>query len=120
MHSLDLFLDAFNGLEVFDSLDMELCSSVLVNDDESPWMQLERREGPKVVDSLFDCLGERKGLALAGDNDNDLARLEHGGDADGESHARDSGDIVVEETSVGENGVVRERLDARARGEGGA
>ena len=70
--------------------------------------------------ALTDGLAEREALALAGDDDDDLARVEDGADADGERHARDGGDVVVEEARVGEDGVVCERLDARARREGGA
>ena len=54
----------------------------------------------------------------AGDDDDDLARVKHGLDADGEGHAGDLGDVVAEEAGVGEDGVVRERLDARPRREG--
>ena len=73
-----------------------------------------------MVHAALDCLAERERLALAGDDDDDLARVEDGGDADGEGHAGDGGDVVVEEAGVGEDGVVREGLDARARGEGRA
>lgn len=118
MRSLDLILDALNGLEVLDGLDVELGSRVLVDDDERPGVELERGERPEMVNALLDRLGEREGLALAGDNDNDLARLEHGRDTDGERHAGHGGDVVVEETRVGKDGVVRERLDARPRREG--
>ena len=118
VRSLDLILDALNGLEVLDGLDVELGSRVLVDDDERPGVELERGERPEMVNALLDRLGEREGLALAGDNDNDLARLEHGRDTDGERHAGHGGDVVVEETRVGKDGVVRERLDARPRREG--
>ena len=120
VHGLDLVLHALDRLEVLDGLDMELSGRVLVDDDERPGVELEGGEGPEVVDALLDGLGEREGLALAGDDDDDLAGLEHGRDADGERHARHGGDVVVEEAGVGEDGVVCERLDARARGERGA
>lgn len=120
MHRLDLILDALDRLEVLDGLDVKLRRSVLVDDDESPGVELERGECPHVVDALLDGLAERERLALAGDDDDDLARVEHGRDADGERHARDGGDVVVEEARVREDRVVGERLDARARGEGGA
>ena len=67
-----------------------------------------------MVHAALDRLAERERLALASDDDDDLARVEHGLDADGEGHARDLGDVVPEEARVGEDGVVRERLDARA------
>lgn len=117
---LDLILHALDGLKVLDGLHVELGRRVLVDDDEGPGVELEGGERPEVVDALLDGLGEREGLALAGDDDDDLARVEDGRDADGERHARDGGDVVVKEARVGEDGVVCERLDARARGEGGA
>ena len=120
MHRLNLILHALDRLEVLDGLDVELRGGVLVDDDEGPGVELERGEGPHVVDALLDGLAEREGLALAGDDDDDLARVEHGRDADGERHARDGGDVVVEEARVREDRVVCERLDARARGERGA
>ena len=69
----------------------------------------------QVVDAALDGLAERERLALAGDDDDDLAGVKHCLDADGEGHAGHLGDIVSEEARVGEDGVVRERLDARAR-----
>ena len=53
-------------------------------------------------------------------DDDDLAGVEDGLDADGEGHAGDLADVVAEEARVGEDGVVREGLDARAAREGRA
>lgn len=120
MRRLDLVLDALDGLKVLDGLHVELRSRVLVDDDECPRVQLERRECPEVVDALLDRLGERERLALPGNDDNNLARLEHGRDANSERHARHRGDVVVEEARICEDRVVRERLDAGAGREGRA
>ena len=68
-----------------------------------------------MVDPVLDRLAERERLALAGDDDDDLAAVEHGLHADGERHARHPRDVVPEEARVREDRVVRERLDARAR-----
>ena len=73
-----------------------------------------------MVDPLLNRLAQRERLLQPGDHDDDLARVEHGRDADGQSHVRHLRDIVVEEARVGGDGVVGERLDARAGGEGGA
>jgi hypothetical protein len=62
-------------------------------------------------------LAECKGLALPGDNYDDLSAIENGGDADGQSHTRDEADVIVKETRIGENCLESERLDAGARRE---
>ena len=93
---------------------------VFVRDDDGPRVELEGAECGEVVDALLDGLAEGEALALAGDDDDDLAGGEHGGDADGEGHPGDLGEVVAEEARVGKDGVVCERLDARARGEGRA
>jgi hypothetical protein len=50
----------------------------------------------------------------AGDDDDDFAGVEDGLHADGEGHARDGGQVVVEVAGVGLEGVVGEGLDAGA------
>ena len=67
-----------------------------------------------------DRFTQRKTLALAGDDDDDFARIKNGGDADGKGHPGDLGDVIVKEACVGEDGVVGESLDAGAGREGGA
>lgn len=53
MHRLDFVLDAFNGFEVLDGLDVQFGGGVFVYDDERPWVHLERGECPEVVDALL-------------------------------------------------------------------
>ena len=69
---------------------------------------------------MLDGHAQRERLTLAGNDHDDLARLEYRLDAHGERHARHGGDVVSEETGVGEYRVVRERLDARARRQRGS
>lgn len=73
-----------------------------------------------MVDALFDALLQRKRLALAQDDDNHLAGLEHGLDTNRQGHARHLADVVVKEARVGQDGVVGKRLDTRAAGQAGA
>ena len=73
-----------------------------------------------MIHAVLDGHAERERLALAGNDNDDLARLEYRLDAHGERHARHGGDVVSEETGVGEDRVVRERLDARARRQRGS
>lgn len=103
-----------------DSLDLQLGGGVLVDDNHGVRVQLEAGERPHVVDALLDAALEGEGLALAEDDDDDLAGLEDGLDADGEGHAGHLADVIVKEARVGEDGVVGERLDAGARGQAGA
>lgn len=103
-----------------DGLDLQLQGGVLVGDNHGVGVQLEAGERPHVVDALLDAVLEGEGLALADDDDDDLAGLEDGLDADGQGHAGHLVDVVVKEARVGEDGVVGQRLDAGAAGQAGA
>jgi hypothetical protein len=62
-------------LTYLDRLDLQLHRGVLVADDHWMGMHLERREGPHVIDALFQTLLQREGFVGAGDDDDDLACL---------------------------------------------
>lgn len=65
-------------------------------------------------------LAQRQGLPQACDDHYDFPALQHGSDTNSECHSWHFVDVVVEEAGVGENGVVREGLDASARRKGRA
>jgi hypothetical protein len=73
-----------------------------------------------MVHAPLDHLGQGKSFVLSSDDEDDLARVHDGLDADGECHAGHRGEVVVEKTAVVEDGLVGESLDAGAGGEGGA
>lgn len=106
-------------LSHLDGLDLQFQGGVLVHHDHGVGVKLQAGQRPHVVDALLDAALQGGGLAGAEDDDDDLARLEHGLDADGEGHAGHLGDVVAEEARVGEDGVVGERLDARPRRQAG-
>lgn len=104
-------------LEVLDSLHLQFERGVFVDDDHGVGVLLERREGPHVVDAVFDAFAEGESFVGAGDDYDDFAGVEDGLHADCEGHAGDLGEVVVEEAGVGLQGVEGEGLDAGARGE---
>ena len=73
-----------------------------------------------MVDAALDTFLQRERLVRTGDDDDDLPGLQHGLHADGQRHLRDLFEVIVEESAVGEDGVVGQRLDAGSGGEGGA
>jgi hypothetical protein len=70
-----------------------------------------------MIDALLDATLEGEGFAGTEDDGDNLAGLENGLDADGQSHARHLGKIIVEEAAVGQNRIVSQRLHAGTRGQ---
>ncbi len=103
-----------------DSLDLELQGGVLVAHDHGMGVQLQAGQSPHVVDARLDAALEGEGLPGAEDDDDDLAGLQDGLDTDGQGHARDLVQVVVEEARVREDGVIGKRLDTGARRQAGA
>lgn len=68
LQDLDLLLRALDRAEVLDRLDPQLHRRVPVTAYQSPRMELDGRDCPEVVDTLFDAFGEGKGFSLAGDD----------------------------------------------------
>lgn len=62
-------------------------------------------------------MAQRQRFPLARHDRHDLPAVQHRRDAHRQCHPGHLGDIVPKEPGVREDGVVRERLDARARGE---
>jgi len=56
-------------------------------------------------------------LAKAGHHDHNFSAIEYRGHTNGQGHAWDGRDVVIEEPSIGENGIISKRLDASAGGE---
>ena len=81
------------------------------------YRQLAKPGTHQVVDTIFDSLAQCQCFPLASDDNDYLTAVEDGLYTDGKSHTRHLADVVSEETGVGEDSVVREGLDARARGE---
>lgn len=70
----------------------------------------------QIIERVFtNSFAQRKGLPLASNNNNDFSCVENCGHAHGQGHTRDGGNVVIEETRVGKNGIVRECLDSSSR-----
>lgn len=102
-----------------DGLDLELESGIFIGNDHGVGVQLERRQSPHVVNTLLNTALEGKRLALAQDDDDNLAGLEDSLDTDGEGHAGHLVDVIVEEARVGEDSVVGKGLDTGTAGQRG-
>ena len=83
-------------------------------------VQLQAGQSPHVVDARLDAALEGESLPGAEDDDDDLAGLENGLHTDGQGHARNLVQVVVEEARVREDGVIGKRLDTGARSQAGA
>lgn len=70
-----------------------------------------------MIDAVLNALSECHGLLLTRHDEDHLSGVHYRGNADCEGHARDSREIIVEESSVGEDCVVGERLNAGAGNE---
>ena len=62
----------FQTLEILDSLHTKFQSGVFIADDHGVLVHLEARDGPHMVDTFFDALGESEGLVATVDNDNNF------------------------------------------------
>lgn len=89
-----------------DGLDLELKSGVLVNDNHGMGVQLQAGQGPHMVHTLLDAALQGQRLALAKNNDDNLAGFEDGLNTDSQGHARHLVNVVIEEARVGQDGVV--------------
>ena len=83
-------------------------------------MGLQHADGPHVVDALLDGVLEGTGLGMTVAENHHLAGCHDGADTDSEGLLGHLGDIVVEETAVGNDGVGGEGLDTGLAGEGRA
>lgn len=73
-----------------------------------------------MVHATLNTLLQRKRLVRASDDDHHLSRLQDSLYTHSECHLRHFPQIVVEESRIGDYGIVRQSLDPCSRGEGGA
>ncbi len=78
-------------------------------------MHLQSRDGPHLRDAAFDAVFKGSCLIVSVDDEQDAASVHNGADAYGKSRLGYEVDIVVEETRVGDDGVVCQRLHTCAR-----
>ena len=70
-----------------------------------------------MIDAVLNALGECHSLLLTRNDEDDLSGVHYRGDTDRERHPRNSREVVVKESSIGEDRVIRKCLDASARDE---
>ncbi len=64
---------------------------------------------------LTDGFAQRQSLPLPCNHNHDLSCVHNGRDTNGQCHTRNQIDVVVEETRISENRVIRESLDTSSR-----
>lgn len=80
-------------------------------------MSLQSTRSNHMIDTAFNHLTERQSLVLARDDEHDLSGVHDCLDSHGEGHAGNGGEVVVEETTVVEDGFVCEGFDSGSGGE---
>ena len=78
--------------------------------DQFTWQRSRNRRDVEHTDSLT----QGQSFPLPSNYNDDFPGIEHGSHAYGESHTRDSRDVIVEETCVRENGIVCKGLYSRS------
>ena len=99
------------------SLHTQLKRGILIAHNHGVRVQLQAGKRPHVVNPLFHTTLQGGGLASTENNNHDLAGLQNGLHTDCQSHLRHLFEVIVEEAAVGEDSLVGQSLDARARGQ---
>lgn len=99
-----------NILEVFIGVDLELATGSLIGNDDSMGVHLQAADGPHMVDGFFDTVLQGTGLIMAVDHDHDLLGIHDSADANGQCGLGDFIDIVIKETTIGDDGIGGEGL----------
>ena len=70
----------------------------------------------RVIGRIFtNSFAQRQGLPLPSDNNDNFPCVQNSGHTHGQGHTRNSRYVVIEETRVGKNSIVRECLDSSSR-----
>lgn len=128
-----LVVQRHHTLEVFDRLDAQLQRGVLIAYEQRVRVHLESGNGPHVADAVLDGLGQSQRFVGARDEndhlegkDNEvipvnsqqspyLFRVHHSSHAHRQGQMRHLSDVVVEESSVGQNRFLCQRFDTGSR-----
>ena len=112
-----ILLDVF---EVLVGAVLQFVGGIFVTDDDGMGMLLEATDSPHVVDGLFDAMAEGTGLVVAIHHNQHFLGIHHCAYTNGQSCLRHQVDIVVEETTIGDDGIGSEGLLAGAALQAGA
>ena len=73
-------------------------------------VHLQAADGPHVIDGFLDTVLQGSGLVMAVDHDHDLPGIHDGADTNGQCGLGDFSDIVIKETTIGNDGISGEGL----------
>lgn len=68
-----------------------------------------------MIDTFFDSLAQSQRLPQTSNNHDDFSGIQNRRHTDSERHPRYSSDVIVEESSIGEDGIISEGLDTGTR-----
>ena len=108
-----VFLDV---LEIAVGTHLQFVGGGFVADDDAMLVHLQCADSPHVIDAAFDGGLQGTGLVVAIDKNHHLAGGHHGTDAHGKRGRGHRVQVAVKEAAVSDNGVLGERLLARAGG----
>ena len=100
----------FNIFEVFIGVDLELATGSLIGNDDGMGVHLQAADGPHVVDGFLNAMLQGTGLVMAVNHDHDLSGIHDGADTNGQCGLGDFSDIVIKETTIGNDGIGGEGL----------
>ena len=107
-------------LEILVSINLELTTSSIVSNDDSMGVQLKAADGPHMVDTFLNTVLQGTGLVVAIHHDHHLLGIHDGSYTNGQSGLGDLVDVVVKETTVGDDGIGGEGLLTGAARQTGA
>ena len=99
---------------------LQFVGGIFVADDDGMGMLLQTTDGPHVVDRLFDAMTEGAGLVVAIHHNHHLLSVHDGADTYCQCGLRNQVDIIIEETTVGDDGICGESLLAGSALQAGA
>ena len=94
-----------NILEILVSSVLQFVGGIFVTNDNGMGMLLQAADGPHVVDRLFDSVTKGAGFVMAIDHNHHLLGIHHCAYTDGQSGLGNLIDIIIEETTVGDDGI---------------
>ena len=92
-------------LEIFVGAVLQFVGGIFVADDDGMGMLLQAADGPHVVDRLFYTVTKGAGLVVTIHHDHHLLGIHDGANTNGQSGLGNQIDIIIEETTIGDDGI---------------
>ena len=84
---------------------LQFVGGIFVADDDGMGMLLQAADGPHVVDRLFYTVTKGAGLVVTIHHDHHLLGIHDGANTNGQSGLGNQIDIIIEETTIGDDGI---------------